>query len=315
MARGRKRIIAVGDAIVDLVTPPLAALRPGDFQREIDGVSILPGGNATNFSLQMANLGVRTCLVTCVGSDAFADVLRKAYKAAGVDARLRVDPKRPTGTTIALTWSNGGRALITALGANAGLQERDVPMRLLDSSDHVHRAGFWWATGLIGAPTARILRRAHRAKATTSLDISTDPQGWPLKRVEAVRKCLPHVDTFFGSEIEVCAVAGLRSPLDAAERLIDMGAGDAVLHRGAKGATWVGDGKVLSSPAFRVPVDNPTGCGDVFNAGFIFAKLSGASVAEGLGFGNACAALHLSDRTVPYPGLSRLRRFFRRSPR
>lgn len=315
MARGRKRVVAVGDAIVDVVTPPLAELRPGDSQREISGVSILPGGNATNFSLQMANLGMRTSLVTCVGSDAFADVLRAAYKAAGVDARLRVDRQRPTGTTVALTWFNGGRALITALGANAGLRERDVAPKLLESADHVHRAGFWWATNLIGAPTARILRKAHRHKAATSLDISTDPRGWPLRRVEAVRACLPHVDTFFGNEAEACAVAGVRSPQDAAQRLVDLGAGEVVLHRGAEGATRVGDGKAVSSPAFRVVVDNPTGCGDVFNAGYVFARLSGVPVSEALGFGNACAALHLSDRSTPYPDLARLRRFVRRDPR
>ena len=312
MGRPRRRVVAIGDAIVDLVTPPLASLHAGDSQREISGLSILPGGNATNFALQMGTLGMPTSLVACVGSDAFADVLSKAYKSARLDARLRTDPTRATGSTVALTWSNGGRALVTALGANAGLRERDVPGHLLEAADHVHRAGFWWATGLLGAPTARILRRAHRAKAGTSLDVSTDPRGWSLKRVEAVRSCLPHVDTFFGNETEVCAVAGARSPLDAAQRLLDSGADEVVIHRGSEGATWVHDGKVVRSPAFRVPVDNPTGCGDVFNAGYMFAKLSGASVSEGLGFGNACAGLHLSDRDHPYPNLAELRRFFRK---
>lgn len=303
--------MAIGDAIVDLVTPPLANLRPGDAQREISEMSILPGGNATNFALQMGMLGLPTSLVASVGSDAFAQVLLKAYKVAQVDARLRVDPTRTTGSTVALTWSNGGRTLVTAPGANAGLRERDVPAHLLEAADHVHRAGFWWAAGLIGAPTVRILRKAQRAKAGTSLDVSTDPRGWSLKRVELVRSCLAHVDTFFGNETEVCAVGGVRSPLDAAQRLLDLGAGKVVIHGGSEGATWVSDGKVLRSPAFRVPMDNPTGCGDVFNAGYIFATLSGAPSAEALGFGNACAALHLSDRENPYPNLAALRRFVR----
>ncbi len=309
--RARPRVLAIGDAIVDLVTPPLAGLRPRDAQREIPGLAVLPGGNATNFALQMGTLGLPTSLVACVGSDPFARVLSKAFEAAHVDARLRIDRVRTTGTTVALTWTTGGRSLVTALGANAGLRERDVPARLLDGADHVHRAGFWWATGLIGAPTVRLLRRARRAKAGTSLDVSTDPQGWSLKRVEAVRSCLPHVDTFFGNEAEVCAVAGVRSPLDAAQRLLDLGAGEVVMHQGAGGTTWVHQGQVVPSPAFRVPMDNPTGSGDVFNAGYVFAKLSGASVAESLGLGNACAALHLSDRRRPYPTLPELRRFLR----
>ncbi len=315
MARKAARVLAVGDAIVDVVSPPLGAVPSGDVQREVGGFSLLPGGNATNFALQMAALGLRTALVASVGHDAFADLLRRAYKEKEVNARLRVDPKRSTGTTVALTWSGGGRALLTALGANAGLRETDVPAALLSSADHVHRAGFWWATELIGAPTARLLRRAHRAGATTSLDISTDPQGWPRSHVEAVRSCLPHVDTFFGNAVEVCAVAGVRDPSRAAERLLEHGVAEVVLHRGEEGATWFREGQRASLPAFRVPVDNPTGCGDIFNAAYIFAKLSGATTEEALGLGNACAALHLRDRTLPYPDLKLLRRFARGSPR
>ncbi len=311
MARKALRILAVGDAIVDIVTPPLPGLPPGDVQGEVSGFTFLPGGNATNFALQMASLGARTSLVAAVGKDSFAEILRRAYRDKGVEAHLKVEPRQPTGTTMALTWMDGRRALITARGANAALKEADVPAGLLASATHVHRAGFWWATGLLGAPTVRLLRRAHREGATTSMDIATDPQGWTRSRVEAVRSCLPHVDTFFGNEVEVCAVAGTRDPLRAAERILEHGVSEVVLHRGEEGATWLRQGQRASLPGFRVPINNPTGCGDVFNAGFLFAKLSGATTEEALGTGNALAALHMMDREVPYPDLRRLRRFVR----
>lgn len=311
MPRKAPRILAVGDAIVDIVTPPLQGLPSGDAQGEVPGFAFLPGGNATNFALQAATLGMRTSLVVAVGKDPFADILRRAYREHGVDAHLKTDPRRPTGTTVALTWSDGRRALLTALGANAALAEADVPAGLLSSATHVHRAGFWWATGLLGAPTVRLLRRAHRAGATTSLDISTDPQGWARPRVEAVRNCLPHVDTFFANEVELCSVAGVRDPSRAADRVLEHGVSEVVLHRGREGAVWFRQGQRLALPAFRVPIDNPTGCGDVFNAGYLFTKLSGGSPEEALGMGNALAALHLQDRRVPYPDLRQLRRFVR----
>lgn len=311
MARKAPRVLAVGDAIVDIVSPPLEGLPGGDVQAELPGFTYLPGGNATNFALQMAALGMHTSLVAAVGRDSFADVLRAAYRKRRVDVRLKVDPKRPTGTTVALTWSDGRRALLTALGANAALRESDVPQTLVSSATHLHRAGFWWATGLMGPPTVRLLRRAHKAGATTSMDISTDPRGWPRSRVEAVRSCLPHVDTFFGNEVEVCAVAGVRNPLAAAERLLEYGVAEVVLHRADAGATWFRRGQKASLPAFRVPVDNPTGCGDIFNAGYVFAKLTGGTTEDALGMGNALAALHLADRNAPYPDLRRLRSFLR----
>ena len=311
MPRKNARVLAVGDAIVDIVTPPIRALPSGDAQAEVSGFSFLPGGNATNFALQMASLGIRTQLVAALGKDTYADILRRAYQRHGVDTRLKIDPAKPTGTTVALTWSDGRRSLLTALGANSALREADVPTSLLASATHVHRAGFWWAAGLLGAPTARLLRRAQDAGATTSMDIATDPQGWPRDRVDAVRTCLPHVDTFFGNEVEICALAGIRNPVRAAERILEHGVKEVVLHRGAEGATWFRQGQQASEPGFRVPVDNPTGCGDVFNAGYLFARLSGGTPDEALGLGNACAALHLQDRNLPYPDLRRVRRFVR----
>ena len=311
MPRKGPRVLAIGDAIVDVISPPLEGLPPGDVQAEVPGFAVLPGGNATNFALQMAALGMRTSLVAAVGRDLLAERLRSAYREQGVDAHLKVDPERPTGTTVALTWADGRRALITALGANAGLREADIPAALLASATHVHRAGFWWATGLLGPATVRLLRRAQRGGASTSMDIATDPRGWPRPRVEAVRACLPHVDTFFGNETEVCAVARTRDPLAAAERLLEMGVQEVVLHRAEEGASWFREGQRASHPAFRVPIDNPTGCGDVFNAGYIFAKLSGGTTEDALGMGNALAGLHLADRAVAYPDLRRLRAFLR----
>ena len=305
------RVLAIGDAIVDIVSPPLEGLPPGDVQAEVPGFSYLPGGNATNFALQMAALGMRTSLVAAVGRDGLADTLRAAYRKRHLDARLKVDARRPTGTTVALTWADGRRALITALGANAALREQDVPASLITSATHVHRAGFWWATALQGPPTIRLLRRAQKAGASTSMDISTDPQGWPRARVDAVRSCLPYVDTFFGNAVEICAVAGSRDPLAAAERLLALGVGEVVLHRAEEGATWFREGQRTSLPAFRVPIDNPTGCGDVFNAGYVFAKVTGGTTEDALGMGNALAALHMADREVAFPDLRRLRTFLR----
>jgi hypothetical protein len=123
--------------------------------------------------------------------------------------------------------------------------------------------------------------------------------------------CLPHVDTFFGNPTEVGAVSRLPDPIDAAYRLLDLGVGEVVLHQGKEGSMRIGAGRPVRAPAFRVPADNPTGCGDLFNAGYVFASLSGASVLEALGFGNACAAIHLADRLRPYPSLRDVEDFFR----
>lgn len=309
MARRAFRVVAVGDAIVDRITPPISPLPRGDFQGAVDAFETLPGGNATNFALQMASLGAKTTFVGVVGRDASADLLRDAYRRFAVRAVVRTDPDRATGTTMALTWIGGGRALITSLGANEGFLSRDVPSSLFRRSDHVHRAGFWWTPRLIGRPTARLLSRARKAGASTSLDVSTDPKGWTRDRIRAVRMSLAYVDTFFGNEVEVRALGEARSAVAAARRICTDGAGEVVIHRGDRGSASVTRAGVTPASAFSVPVENPTGCGDSFNAAYVYAKLGGKPVSEALQFANACSALHLQDRRRPYPRVAEIRRF------
>ncbi len=313
MARPQPRVVAIGDAIVDLVTPPMPPVPATDFQGEVSRFDALPGGNATNFALQMASLGARTTFIGCVGADRDAAFLRRAYRRSRVRVILRIDPRRPTGATVALTWSDGRRALITSLGANASLRSRDLPQSAIRGADHVHRSGFWWTEGLIGRPTAVLLARARRSGATTSLDVSTDPRGWTEERIESVHVCLPFVDLFFGNEPEVCAIAGVPSPSEAARALCSFGAREVVLHQAERGSTAVTLERVVRARALSVPIDNPTGCGDVFNAAYVHAKLQGASIPEALRLGNACAAAHLADRDRPYPTLARVRRLLRGS--
>ena len=309
MARRACRVVAVGDAIVDRITPPIPPLPHGDFQGQISAFETLPGGNATNFALQIARLGAQTAFVGAVGRDANADLLRAAYRRHKVRAILRTDPRLPTGATVALSWTGGGRALITSLGANGSLRLRDVPPSLFNRFDHVHRAGFWWTPRLMGRPTALLLARAQRVGAGTSLDMSTDPLGWTQDRLRAARMALPFVDTFFGNEVEVSALGGSASPLAAARQIIALGAKEVVIHRGDRGSTAITAEGITKMSAFSVPIENPTGCGDVFNAAYVYAKLRGDSVRVALRFANACSALHIRDRRCPYSGIAGVRRF------
>ena len=306
MARTRYDAVAIGDAILDIVTPPLPP-GGGDRQSHVERFSYIPGGNATNFAIGFAALGGRTGFIGCVGRDWAGTILRDAYRLGGVRTRLRISRSKPSGMTVALTFDDGTRHLVTSLGSNADLRPSDVPTSWIAGSRHVHRAGFWWATGLIGPPTVQLLRRARAVGATTSLDVSTDPQGWPEHRRDAVLSALPHVDTFFGNEEEVVRIAD-RSPLErAAQALLGAGAREVVVHQGVHGATVFTPTEVVSDPAVPVAPLNPTGCGDVFNAGYIRASMAGADFVHRLRLANAAAALHLENIAKPYPTLRDLR--------
>ncbi|MGI0149095.1 MAG: carbohydrate kinase family protein, partial [Thermoplasmata archaeon] len=135
------------------------------------------------------------------------------------------------------------------------------------------------------------------------------PEGWPRDRLRAIRMCLPYVDTFFGNEVEVRALGGDSSPVAAARRICALGAKEVVVHRGARGSASITLDKVTKAAAFSIPEENPTGCGDVFNAGYVYARLQDDPVPEALRFANACSALHIQDRRHPYARISEVRAF------
>ncbi len=310
MAGKRFEALAVGDAILDLVTPPLPPGPPGDRQSRVDSLSFFPGGNATNFALAARALGADAALVACIGRDWAGERIAAAIQTAGLRARLRRAPG-PSGMTIAITTTDGARHLITAPGANGRLRVSDVPRRWLTQAAHVHRAGFWWASGLMGEPSRRLLRDAHRRGARTSLDIATDPEGWTEPRRDAVLRVLPEVDVFFGNEVEVIAVAGVSPLKSAADRMRSLGVDEVVVHQGDRGATAFTATQVMSERAVPVVPRNPTGCGDVFNAAYVVALERGRPLRERLRVANAAAALHLEDPRRPYPSAAMVDRIIR----
>lgn len=300
MPRPRRSVVSVGDAILDVVTPPVPAT-PGDAQSQVERFHFLPGGNATNFALAVRALGEPVDLVACVGDDWAAANLRGAFERAKVDVHLKVDPDTPTGLTLAITAVDGSRHLITSPGANGMLTLGDIPLDLATNAAHLHRAGFWWCSALTGHPTAQLLRIARQEDVETSLDTATDPHGWTEDRRKAVLEVLPHVTVLFANEAEVRGISGETDPTAAAATLREAGVEEVVVHQGAKGSTAYTGGKPVTVKAFEVTPANPTGCGDVFNAAYVFGRMKAWDVRRRLTFANASAAKHLEDLSTPYP--------------
>src|SRR5437867_11911649 len=105
MARRICRVVAVGDAIVDRITPPMRPLPRGDFQGHIAAFETLPGGNATNFALQIARLGANTTFVRVLGRDAKAHLNQEAYRRQWMRALTRAQAGHATGATVQLSWT------------------------------------------------------------------------------------------------------------------------------------------------------------------------------------------------------------------
>lgn len=78
--------------------------------------------------------------------------------------------------------------------------------------------------------------------------------------------------------------------MDAAGRLLALGAGHAAVTAGASGVALAGPGLAGWLPTFRVSARNPIGAGDSFLAGTMLARERGADWSTAVRFGMAAAA-------------------------
>lgn len=277
---------------MDITTPPLSDFSLGDRQLWIPEMPILPGGNATNFALGAAALGLRTGLAACLGDDPISAYLRDTLRRADVRSFVKVREGLEAGRTVALNHADGSRQLVTYNGSNLAFAPSDVPATAL-AAKHVHRSGYWWTPKLQGKPTRALLRKARGQGAETSLDVATDPQGWTEERRDSVLSVLTEVTVFFANEVEWCGVFDTRNLETAAKEASGLGVEVLAVHQGERGCTIATGDDVFSVPAFPAEPRNPTGAGDAFNAGFVYGRVSGWDVRRCARFANAVAAAHM----------------------
>ena len=334
-------VLCIGDVFLDILTGPIEKnTAEGSTSTSI---SHSLGGNAGNTAMALSRLGSSSALYAAMGEDWRADILECMMAEAGVRPFIIRKEEGKTAMTLALAYKDGSRHFISDFGSNLLFTEDDLPIlekTNLKPFNHVHRAGFFWLSGLRNGPNLRFLSSVREMGMSTSLDVGSpitehEESGvWGKKDREEIRDLLPYVDIFFGNESEIIGVAGLSTQdraadavgtgfgevetdqnhcqaepvervsnpvVDAAHALLERGTGMVVVHQGDRGATIVTEEEVLGHRAPDVRIENPTGAGDIFNAAFIDAYLRKLPLSECLAFAVAAGSLHVSSISNPYP--------------
>jgi sugar/nucleoside kinase (ribokinase family) len=284
------RIVVLGDVMVDVVvrlSGPLAQASDSPAEIRFRG-----GGSAANTAAWLAAAGAEVTLVGRVGDDERGRAAVDELRAAGVDTRVALDPDRPTGTCLVLIDPDGERTMAPDAGANDGLGAEDVPGDLLAGAAHLHVAGY----ALLREGSRAAARAAIEGASRAGIGVSVDPSSSALldagflELAEGAGLLLPNAS-------EAHALTGESDP-EAAGRALAKRFGEVVVTLGPGGAVWTDGEEVLRTAAVEVgQVEDSTGAGDAFAAGFLKERVSGASTAEAL-----AAGCKLAARAVQQPG-------------
>jgi len=272
------RVLVVGDLLYDML-----AKAEGEISLGTDTfvpIRVSAGGSGANAAAWLAHSGIETRFVGRVGDDVFGRFLEGEMERSGVGSYLARDPSLATGKVFVLVDGAGERTMITDRGAGEALGPDDLSPTLF-AGGHLHLSGYTLSGGSRRETAKEALRLARGARMTVSVDPSSVPllhSVGPERFLEWTRGA----DLLFPNLTEGETLTGETDPGRILEKLLPYYS-SVVLKLGPEGALYAdGGGEPLRVPAAAVRVEDTTGAGDAFSAGFLAAWLAGEAPAEAL---------------------------------
>lgn len=273
------RVVCVGHTVWDQVWM-VDALPAGGGKSRADDFRGLGGGMAATAAVTVARLGGRASFWGRAGDDPAGHAMRAELATWGVDVQqLRLVPGGRSSVSGILVDREGERRIVNFRGADLPDDPGGLPL------DELPRVGAVLVDPRWPAGARAALRAAREAGVPTVLD-------GDVADSEIFDRLLPWVDCAIFSEPGLAGYA--RGAADVSSRLLHAlraGCRLAAVTQGDRGVSWTDGGPLQHQPAFRVPVADTTGAGDVFHGAFAWALAAGRAVPQAMRLAAATAAL------------------------
>jgi len=250
-----------------------------DSKQPLVSYDVQPGGQVPTALVALQRWGLRTAYVGAFGDDAGGELARASLVSEGVDvSATTVRPcVRQQVAVILIDEGSGERSV---------LWQRVEPLllRAEELQGQALTAGRVLLMDAVDVPAAIAAARLAKAKGIlTVLDTDTPAAG--------IHELLRLTDVLIVAAefpAQLTGIGDLRAALRATAKHGPWFVG---VTLGPGGALALVHGAVHYVPAFRVPVVDSTGAGDVFHAGSIYGLLQGWPAADTLRYAAAAAAL------------------------
>jgi sugar/nucleoside kinase (ribokinase family) len=248
---------------------------------QFDSAQVLPGGQTASAVVACQSWGLRTRYIGKVGDDFAADLQRRAFTAADVEAHLLSVPQCASQTAyILVDASSGERTILWRRDDRLALRPDELDRTLIVSARAL------LVDGHDNAAAAQAARWAHEAGLPVVADMDNlYPDVEPL---------LASVDYLIASHDFPARLTGEADLLQSLPLIAQRhGCRVAGATLGAEGALLcLQESGFLYAPAYQVDVCDTTGAGDIFHGAFAYGLLAGWSLPGILDFSCAAAALN-----------------------
>jgi 5-dehydro-2-deoxygluconokinase len=270
-------------------------LQTGVSLREVESFGKFLGGSPTNVAVAAARYGRSAAVITRTGADPFGEFLHDALQRFGVDDRYVTPvPGLPTPVTFCEIFPPDDFPLYFYREPKA--PDLEIRAEELDL-DAVRAARILWVTGtgLSQEPSREATLTALRARdgGDVIVDLDYRPMFWtsPGEATAMVREALRYATVAVGNREEVEIAVGTREPDEAADRLLGLGVGIAIVKQGPAGVLVATREGRVSVPPVPTEVVCGLGAGDAFGGSLAYGLLQGWPPERAVRMANAAGSI------------------------
>ncbi|XP_045213366.2 uncharacterized protein LOC123564109 isoform X2 [Mercenaria mercenaria] len=288
-----------------------------DMTATFKDVVYVPGGATLN-SIKVAQwlIGKKdsTTFFGCINKDTYGDILEKKASEMGVNMKLQITDKEPTGTCAVIVTGEDRSLCANLAAANCFTKDHldnAANWELVEKADYFYCAGFPLT---VSPPTIlRLAKHSHEKGKTFCMNLSAPFLCQFFK--EPMLQVLPYTDIIFGNETEAATFAtendlGTDKVPEIALKIAALAkenknrARMVVITQGDLPVVVAYEGKVEEFPIIPVKakdIEDTNGAGDAFVGGFLSQLVQRQPLATCVRCGNYAASLVIqrSGCTVP----------------
>lgn len=271
-------LVGVGLNATDTVIPLSSFPSPGS-KVEFREKTILPGGQVATTVVACQQWGLQTRYVGKLGDDNAAKLHRDAFQRKGVETHLLTAHGCASQESLILVGDDGERTVLTHRDEGIALRPADLEREWIVNARALHVDGYDTAAATVAA------RWAREAGIPVIADLD--------ELYPDVEKLIENIDYLIVSRDFPSRLTG-EATLEASLQVMyaRYGCRLAAATLGHDGVLAFDGKEFHSAAAYRVPVVDTTGAGDIFHAGFIYGLLQGWPLDQQLDFACAAAALN-----------------------
>jgi sugar/nucleoside kinase (ribokinase family) len=271
-------VVGVGLNATDTLIPLEQFPAPGSKVHYSDR-STRPGGQVATTVVACQTWGLKSRYVGKLGDDNAARLHQEAFRRVGAEAQIVTVPGAVSLHNVILIDAAGERTVICQRNQQMVLQPSDLRREWIVNARVLH---------VDGHDTAAATQAATWARAAGILVVADLDDTYP-----GIEELVANIDYLIVSEDFSCRLMNETNLERALRRMQSRyGCKLSAATLGESGVlAW--DGKqLIHSAAYRVPVVDTTGAGDIFRAGFIYGLLHNWPLDRQLDFSCAAAAMN-----------------------